>query len=126
MEDAMYQELLALEKNHTWEVTTLAPGKKAIGCRWVYKLKLRDDGTVERYKAHLVAKGYNQVAGVDYVDCFSPVAKAVTVRLFLAIASAHSWPLHQLDVNNAFIHGYLDEEIFMLPTEGYDVPRGHV
>ncbi|KAL0371332.1 UNVERIFIED_CONTAM: Retrovirus-related Pol polyprotein from transposon RE1 [Sesamum angustifolium] len=77
-EDAMHQELLALDKNHTWEVTTLPPGKKAIGCRWVYKLKLRDDGTVERCKARLVAKGYNQVAGVDYVDCFSPVAKAVT------------------------------------------------
>ncbi|KAL0339458.1 UNVERIFIED_CONTAM: Retrovirus-related Pol polyprotein from transposon RE1 [Sesamum angustifolium] len=119
-------KLLALDKNHTWEVTALPPGKKAIGCRWVYKLKLRDDGTVERCKARLVAKGYNQVAGVDYVDCFSPVAKAVTVRLFLAIASAHSWPLHQLDVNNAFLHGYLDEEIFMLPPEGYDVPQGHV
>ncbi|KAL0307059.1 UNVERIFIED_CONTAM: Retrovirus-related Pol polyprotein from transposon RE1 [Sesamum radiatum] len=99
-EDTMHQELLALDKNHTWEVTTLPPGKKAIGCRWV--------------------------AGVDYVDCFSPVAKAVTVRLFLAIASAHSWHLHQLDVNNAFLHGYLDEEIFMLPPEGYDVPQGHV
>ncbi|KAL0315083.1 UNVERIFIED_CONTAM: Retrovirus-related Pol polyprotein from transposon RE1 [Sesamum calycinum] len=98
----------------------------SIKFKQVYKLKLRDDGTVERYKAHLVAKGYNQVAGVDYVDCFSPVAKAVTVRLFLAIASAHSWPLHQLDVNNAFLHGYLDEEIFMLPTKGYDVPRDHV
>ncbi|KAL0327233.1 UNVERIFIED_CONTAM: Retrovirus-related Pol polyprotein from transposon RE2 [Sesamum angustifolium] len=85
-EDVMHQELLALDKNHTWEVTTLPPGKKAIGCRWVYKLKLRDDGTVERCKARLVAK---------------------------AIASAHSWPLHQLDVNNAFLHGYLDEEIFM-------------
>ncbi|KAK4406633.1 Retrovirus-related Pol polyprotein from transposon RE1 [Sesamum angolense] len=126
MRDAMHQELLALEKNHTWEVTTLSPGKKAIGCRWVYKLKLRDDGKVERCKARLVAKGYNQVAGVDYVDYFSPVAKVVMVRLFLAIASAHSWPLHQLDVNNAFLHGYLDEEIFMLPPKGYDVPQGHV
>ncbi|KAL0360716.1 UNVERIFIED_CONTAM: Retrovirus-related Pol polyprotein from transposon RE1 [Sesamum radiatum] len=125
-EEAMRQELLALEQNHTWEVTNLPPGKRAIGCRWVYKLKLRDDGSVDRCKARLVAKGYNQVEGVDYVDCFSPVAKAVTVRLFLAIASAHSWHLHQLDVNNAFLHGYLDEEIFMHPPEGYDVPQGHV
>ncbi|KAL0427173.1 UNVERIFIED_CONTAM: Retrovirus-related Pol polyprotein from transposon TNT 1-94 [Sesamum latifolium] len=124
--EAMHQELLALEKNDTWEVVPLPPGKTAIGCKWVYKLKLKDDGSVDRCKARLVAKGFNQVEGVDYVEVFSPVAKAVTFRLFLAIASAFSWPLQQLDINNAFLHGFLDEEIFMRPPEGYSVAPGMV
>ncbi|KAL2241477.1 UNVERIFIED_CONTAM: Retrovirus-related Pol polyprotein from transposon TNT 1-94 [Sesamum indicum] len=124
--DAMDKELQALESNHTWDVVPLPPDKRPIGCRWVYKIKLRDDGSIERYKARLVAKGYTQVKGVDYVERFSPVAKAVTVRLFIAIATAFKWPLHQIDINNAFLHGNLDEEIFMDAPEGYYVKPGHV
>ncbi|KAL0347901.1 UNVERIFIED_CONTAM: Retrovirus-related Pol polyprotein from transposon RE2 [Sesamum angustifolium] len=116
----MGHKLDALEKNHTWDVTTLPNDKKAIGCKWVYKSKLRNDGSVERYKARLVAKDYNQIEGVDYVERFSPVGKTVTVRVFLAIASAYEWPLHRLDINNACLHGYLDEEIYMKPPEGYN------
>ncbi|KAL2239212.1 UNVERIFIED_CONTAM: Retrovirus-related Pol polyprotein from transposon RE2 [Sesamum indicum] len=119
--DAMRSELDALEKNHTWELTTLPEGKRTIGCKWVYKTKLRADGTVDRYKARLVAKGFTQVEGVDYGDVFSPVAKTVTVRLFLAMAAAREWPIQQLDINNAFLHGYLDEDIYMTPPEGYEV-----
>ncbi|KAL0430251.1 UNVERIFIED_CONTAM: Retrovirus-related Pol polyprotein from transposon RE1 [Sesamum radiatum] len=76
--DAMQQEILALEKNHTWGITPLPPGKHPIGCKWVFKIKVRDDGSVERCKARLVAKGFSQIEGVDYAECFSPVAKAVT------------------------------------------------
>ncbi|KAK4386639.1 Retrovirus-related Pol polyprotein from transposon RE2 [Sesamum angolense] len=112
---AMAEELKALETNNTWEVTSLPAGKKAIGSRWVYKLKLNPDGSVNRHKARLVAKGYNQIEGVDYTESFSPVAKTVTVRIFLGIASAYSWPVHQLDINNAFLHGFLDEEVYMSP-----------
>ncbi|KAL0326887.1 UNVERIFIED_CONTAM: Retrovirus-related Pol polyprotein from transposon TNT 1-94 [Sesamum angustifolium] len=122
---AMKAELAALEDNNTWEVVHLPQGTNAIGCRWVYKLKLRADGSVDRYKARVVAKGYSQVEGIDYNECFSPVAKVVTVRLFLAISAIFNWHIHQLDVNNAFLHGYLDEDIFMEAPEGFHVPTGH-
>ncbi|KAL2227763.1 UNVERIFIED_CONTAM: Retrovirus-related Pol polyprotein from transposon RE2 [Sesamum indicum] len=124
--DAMGAELQALEHNHTWKMTPLPAGKKPIGCKWVFKTKLRADGSVERYKARLVAKGFNQIAGVDYTDNFSPVAKPVTVRLFLSLAAARGWPLHQMDVNNAFLHGFLDEDLYMVPPEGYRVQPGLV
>ncbi|KAL0446187.1 UNVERIFIED_CONTAM: Retrovirus-related Pol polyprotein from transposon RE1 [Sesamum latifolium] len=116
---AMQEELAALEWNHTWELTSLHPGKRAIGSRWVYKLKLLPDGKIDRYKARLVAKGYTQIEGVDYFESFSPVAKTVTVRVFLAIVTAMSWSILQLDVNNAFLHGHLEEEVYMEPPEGY-------
>ncbi|KAL0305526.1 UNVERIFIED_CONTAM: Retrovirus-related Pol polyprotein from transposon RE2 [Sesamum radiatum] len=122
----MDEELQALENNQTWTLTALPNGKKAIGSRWVYKLKMNPDGTVNRYKARLVAKGYSQIEGIDYNDSFSPVAKTVTVRLFLGIAAAHSWPVHQLDINNAFLHGFLDEEVYMTPPDGYSAPPGQV
>ncbi|KAL0443560.1 UNVERIFIED_CONTAM: Retrovirus-related Pol polyprotein from transposon RE1 [Sesamum latifolium] len=115
--EAMQAEIHALERNNTWRLTTLPAGKHAIGCKWVYKTKLRADGTVERYKARLVAKGFNQIEGIDYTDNFSPVAKNVTVRLFLAVAAAYGWPLQQMDVNNAFLHGFLDKDLYMTPPK---------
>ncbi|XP_020555103.1 uncharacterized protein LOC110013287 [Sesamum indicum] len=122
--DAMKAELTTLEDNQTWILTPLPAGKKPIGCNWVYKTKLRADGYVERCKARLVAKGFTQVPGVDYTDNFSPVAKPVTVQVFLSIAAAHNWPLQQMDVNNAFLHGYLEEDLYMKPPEGYPVQKG--
>uniref|UniRef100_A0A2N9IJY4 Reverse transcriptase Ty1/copia-type domain-containing protein n=1 Tax=Fagus sylvatica TaxID=28930 RepID=A0A2N9IJY4_FAGSY len=117
--EAMSKELTALEANHTWVLTSLPPGKHPIGCKWVYKLKFKSDGSIERYKARLVAKGYNQQEGLDYFETFSPVAKLVTVRSFVAIAAAKGWSLTQLDVNNAFLHGELDEEVYMSLPLGY-------
>ncbi|XP_008229790.1 PREDICTED: uncharacterized protein LOC103329135 [Prunus mume] len=116
--DAMQFELAALKANHTWSLTPLPHGKKPIGCRWVYKIKRHSDGIIERYKAHLVAKGYTQLEGIDYHDTFSPITKMITVRCLLAMAAAQDWSLHQLDVNNAFLHGDLHEEIYMSPPPG--------
>lgn len=116
---AMHLELKALEENDTWTLSELPHGKHTIGCRWVYKVKYHPDGSLDRFKARLVAKGYNQIEGEDYLDSFSPVARVVTVRLLLALATTSHWCLHQLDINNAFLHGFLDEEVYMTPPEGY-------
>ena len=109
----MDKEIQALEQTHTWVLTPLPPGKRPIGCKWVYRVKLNPDGTIERYKARLVAKGYTQRERHDFSETFSPVAKTVSVRVLIALASTKGWPLYQLDINNAFLHGDLDEEVYM-------------
>ncbi|XP_073119820.1 uncharacterized protein [Henckelia pumila] len=116
---AMTDELRALEHNGTWSIVSLPPTKSVIGCRWVYKVKIKADGSLERYKARLVAKGYTQQEGIDFLETFSPVAKLVTVRTLLALASIKGWFLFQLDVNNAFLHGELSEEVYMSLIPGY-------
>uniref|UniRef100_A0A2N9HCR8 Reverse transcriptase Ty1/copia-type domain-containing protein n=1 Tax=Fagus sylvatica TaxID=28930 RepID=A0A2N9HCR8_FAGSY len=109
---AMTDELDALHKTHTWDMTTLPPGKSAVGCKWVYKFKTRADGSVERYKALLVARGSTQEYGIDYEETFAPVARLTSVRSLLAVVAVHHWPLFQMDVKNAFLNSDLLEEGF--------------
>ncbi|PKI72844.1 hypothetical protein CRG98_006769 [Punica granatum] len=115
----MSGEIRALEDNGTWTIQSLPPEKKPIRCKWVFKIKRWADGTVERYKAQIVAKGFTQVEGVNFHKTFAPVAKLVTVRCLLTVAIAKQWELHQLDVNNAFLHGDLDEEVYMSLPPGF-------
>ncbi|MCO5613252.1 hypothetical protein L7F22_067528 [Adiantum nelumboides] len=116
----MDNEMDALVKNDTWDLVHLPSGKKAIGSKWVYKIKCKSDGSVERYKASIVAKGYAQTKGLDYDEAFSSVAKMTTVRLVIAMASMFDWKLRQMDVNNAFLNGDLEEEVYMIQPEGYE------
>ena len=114
----MQTEIAALENNGTWKLVDLPPNVKPIGCRWIYKIKHHADGSIERHKARLVAKGYNQVEGLDYFDTYSPVAKLTTVRTVIALASINHWHTHELDVSNAFLHGDLQEDVYMLVPQG--------
>lgn len=115
---AVSEEVDALKRNQTWEEVLLPTGKKTVGCRWVFTVKLDSNGKVARYKARLVAKGYTQKFGIDYEDTFAPVAKINTIRVLVSIAANQDWPLKQFDVKNAFLNGYLEEEVFMDPPPG--------
>jgi len=123
--EAMQAEIQALESNHTWILTELPPGKIPIGCKWVYRIKYKPDGNIERYKARLVAKGYTQQFGIDYLDTFSPVARMTTIRTLLAISVVQGWYLHQLDINNAFLHGDLEEEVYMVLPPGFEPSKSN-
>jgi hypothetical protein len=112
-DNAMDEEMAVLDFNATWELVALPKDKKAIGCKWVYKVKHNVDGSVNRYKARLIAKGYAQTNGIDYDETYSPVAKMTTVKAIIAMAVAKGWSLHQMDVRNVFLHGDLQEEMYM-------------
>nr|GFB27140.1 putative RNA-directed DNA polymerase [Tanacetum cinerariifolium] len=116
---AMDDEMKALKKNKTWDQCALPQRKKPVGCQWIFTVKYKPDGIVERYKARLVAKGHTQNYGIDYSETFSPVAKMDTIRVLLSVASNQIWPLHQFDVKNAFLHGQLKEEVYMEAPTGF-------
>ncbi|XP_071902745.1 uncharacterized protein [Coffea arabica] len=116
---AMEEEMMTLDNNGTWDLVHLPTGKKPIGCKWVFAVKVNPDGSVSRLNARLVAKGYTQTYGVDYSDTFSPVAKLTSIRLFISLAATNNWPLYQLDVKNAFLHGDLQEEVYMEQPPGF-------
>lgn len=119
----MPAEITALERTGTWRIVDLPPGITPIRCRWDCKIKHHVDGSIERFKARLVVKGYNQVEGLDYFDTYSHVAKLTIARLVLALATINNCHLHQLDVNNAFLHGDLHEDIYMLLPPGTNSSR---
>jgi histone deacetylase 1/2 len=116
---AMNDEHAALLKNATWRLVPPPIGHNIIGCKWIYKIKQKPDGTVDRYKARLVAQGFSQRFGVDYADTFSPVVKPTTVRIILALAVSRNWSLRQVDIQNAFLHGELHEEVYMHQPPGF-------
>ncbi|GKC25934.1 ribonuclease H-like domain-containing protein [Tanacetum coccineum] len=117
--DAMDAEIEALNENHTWVITDLPPNKKAIGNKWIFKIKYKASGDIDRYKARLVVKGFNQKEDIDFDETFSHVIKISTIRCVIALSVTNNWPLFQLDVNNAFLYGDLDEDIYMTIPKGF-------
>jgi len=118
----MNEELQSLERNHTWTLVKPPSGKKIVGCKWVFKKKV-DGSRPEsfRYKTRLVAKGYSQVQGVDFNEVFSPVVKHTSIRVLLSLVAIKDLELEQLDVKIAFLHGDLEEQIYMKQPEGFEV-----
>jgi hypothetical protein len=109
----MDEKMTTLDVNVTWELVALPKDKKAIGCKWMYKIKHNADGSVSKYKTRLVAKGYAQTYGIDYEETYNLIAKMTTVRAIIIMLVAKGWSLHQMDVKNVFLHGDLQEEVYM-------------
>ena len=118
--EAMREELKAIERNKTWELASLPNGKIAIKIKWVFKNKLKPDGSIAKHKARLVAKGFMQKEGYDYKEVFAPMARFETVRLIVALESWKRWKLWQMDVKYAFLNGPLEEKVYVQQPHGFE------
>ena len=119
---AIQAELDALTKMKTWQVVERPKGRNFVQCKWVFKIKKDVEGKIERYKAHLVAKGFTQVENVDYYETWAPVTKLASIRTILALAARHDWDIDMFDFHNAFLNGELDdnEEVYMEQLPGHE------
>jgi len=122
--DAMIEEMASIEHNQTWSLVDLPAGQRAIGLKWVFKIKKDEHGNITKHKARLVAKGYVQRQGIDYEEVFAPVARMESVRVLLAVAAHKSWSVHHLDVKSAFLNGDLAEKVYVQQPPGF-VTAGH-
>ena len=109
----------SLISNRTWKLVDLPLGCKTIGCKWVLRKKLKPDGSIDKFKARLVAKSFKQKTDLDFFDTFSPVTRITSIRLLIAIVAIFDLKIHQMDVKTAFLNGDLEEEIYMDQPEGF-------
>lgn len=116
---AMQEEISALHSNHTWELVPRPANVNVVGSKWVYRIKFKEDGSIDRFKARLVAKGFTQIPGIDFDETFSPVVKHTTIRFVIALSLSLNWSMRQLDVKNAFLHGNLKETVYMEQPPGF-------
>ena len=121
--EAMKSEMKSMYDNQVWDLVDIPNGSRAIGCKWVFKIKIDKDGKIDVYKARLVAKGYRQIHGIDYDESFSPVAMFKSIRILLSIAAYYDYEIWQMDVKTAFLNGYLEEDVYMTQPEGFVDPR---
>jgi len=118
---AALAEIEAHLTNGTWELAQLPPGRRAIGSRWVFKLKRKPDGSVDKYKGRIVAQGFSQVRGIHYNEVFASTARMAAMRTVIAIAAAEDLELHSVDVSTAFLNGEIDAEVYMKIPDGLSV-----
>lgn len=119
----MCEEMYALSSNNTWDLVPCPQGENVVGSKWVLRTKYKFNSSIERYKARLVTQGFTQISGFDFSHTFSPVVRAATLRVILSLPVQWRWPLHQLDIKNAFLHGLLDKLVFMSQPPGFIDPH---
>ena len=115
----MKEELESIERNSTWDLVKLPEKCTSVGVKWIYKIKRNFCGEITRYKARLVTKGFSQIRGIDYEEVFSPIARAESIRIIIAMAAQFKWNLHHLDVKSTFLNGYIEEDIYVDQPEEF-------
>ncbi|XP_021827841.1 uncharacterized protein LOC110768423 [Prunus avium] len=116
------EEFYALIRNGTWELVPSSPTQNLISCKWVFRIKRHPNSSIDMYKARLMAKGFHQRLGIDFASTFNPVVKPTTIRVVFYLTFTNLWPIHQLDINNAFMDGSISEDLFMIQLLGSSGP----
>ena len=117
--DAMVQEYDSIVKNSAWEIVPRPVDKSVVGSRWIYKVKQVVDGSVEKYKARFLARGFSQIEGIDYGETFAPITRYSSIRSILALSAQMGWRIHQMDVKTMFLNGIIEEEVYIELPEGF-------
>ena len=120
--EVLNDEMESLISNRTWKLVDLPSGFKTIGCKWVIRKKLKPDGSIDKFKAKLIARVFKQKANLDFLDTFSPVTRIISIRLLIAIATIFDLKIHQMNVKTAFLNGDLEKEIYIDQSEGFVEP----
>jgi hypothetical protein len=119
---AKEEELTSMREMKTWNLVPPPRGANIVSSKWVYKVKTNSDGSIARFKARLVERGFTQVAGVDYEETFAPIAKFTTIRLMLSLACSLQWPVQQINIDTAFLWAELEDDIYMQQPPGHEDP----
>jgi hypothetical protein len=115
----MAEEYQSILKNDVWDIVSRPEGKSVVTSKWIYKIKHATDGSVEKYKAIFVARGFSQVEGIDYEQTFAPIARYTFIRTIIALGASMGWKLHQIDVKTTFLHGEIEEEVYIEQQKGF-------
>ena len=126
--DSMTEEYQSIIKNDVWEVVPRPKSKDVVSSKWLFKIKHAADGSIEKYKARFVARGFSQKEGIDYEETFAPVARYTSIRTIIALAAKMKWKLHQMDVKTTFLNGVIEEEVYIEQPQGFEVEdrKSHV
>ena len=117
--ETINDEMDSIMGNNTWILSDLPPGCKPLGCKWIFKKKMKVDGTIDKFKARLVIQGFKQREGIDFSDTYAPVARISSIRLLIALAAINYLVIHEMDVKTAFLNGILEEEVYMKQPEDF-------
>ncbi|GKC70843.1 zinc finger, CCHC-type containing protein [Tanacetum coccineum] len=120
--EAIDDEIGSIMENNTWDLSDLPSGCKHLGCKWIFKRKMKFDGTIDKFKTRLVIQGFRQQEGIDYFNTYAPVARITTIRLLLALVAIHNLVIHQMDVKIEFLNGDLEEEMYMKQLKRFVMP----